>query len=92
MAVMISLTCVLSDERARFDRIWITLNGWPSGQAGFVRRLEGETMKLVKQLLDSKGHDVLSIAPGASVLEAIRLMAEKGIGAPWNRGIVDRDG
>ena len=38
-------------------------------------------MKLVKQLLDSKGHDVLSIAPGASVLEAIRLMAEKGIGA-----------
>jgi len=38
-------------------------------------------MKLVKQLLDSKGHDVLSIAPSASVLDAIKLMAEKGVGA-----------
>jgi CBS domain-containing protein len=38
-------------------------------------------MKLVKHLLDSKGHDVLSIAPGDSVLDAIKLMAEKGIGA-----------
>ncbi len=38
-------------------------------------------MKLVNQLLDSKGHDILSIAPSASVLDAIRLMAEKGVGA-----------
>ncbi len=38
-------------------------------------------MKLVNQLLDSKGHDVLSIAPSASVLDAIKLMAEKGVGA-----------
>ena len=38
-------------------------------------------MKLVKHILDSKGHDVLSIAPTASVLDAIKLMAEKGIGA-----------
>ena len=38
-------------------------------------------MKLVKQLLDSKGHDVLSVPPSASVLDAIKLMAEKGIGA-----------
>ncbi len=38
-------------------------------------------MKLVKHLLDSKGHDVLSISPAASVLDAIKLMAEKGIGA-----------
>jgi len=38
-------------------------------------------MKLVKQLLDAKGHDVLSIGPDASVLDAIRLMAEKGVGA-----------
>ena len=38
-------------------------------------------MKLVNQLLDSKGHDVLSIAPSASVLDAIRLMADKGVGA-----------
>lgn len=38
-------------------------------------------MKLVKHILDSKGYDVLSIDPAASVLDAIKLMAEKGIGA-----------
>ena len=38
-------------------------------------------MKLVSHLLDSKGREVVSIVPDASVLEAIRLMAEKGIGA-----------
>jgi CBS domain-containing protein len=38
-------------------------------------------MKLVKHLLDSKGHTVLSITPDATVLEAIRMMAEKSIGA-----------
>lgn len=38
-------------------------------------------MKLVCHLLDSKGHDVVSIAPDASVLDAIRLMSDKGIGA-----------
>lgn len=38
-------------------------------------------MKRVRHLLDAKGRDVLSIAPDASVLDAIRLMAEKGIGA-----------
>ena len=38
-------------------------------------------MKLVNQLLDSKGHDILWITPSASVLDAIKLMAEKGVGA-----------
>jgi CBS domain-containing protein len=38
-------------------------------------------MKRVDQLLHAKGHEVLSISPDASVLEAISLMAEKGIGA-----------
>lgn len=38
-------------------------------------------MKLVKHLLDAKGRDVLSIAPGATVLDAVKLMAEKGVGA-----------
>jgi len=38
-------------------------------------------MKLVKQLLDGKGHDILSISPDASVLDAIKVMAEKGVGA-----------
>jgi CBS domain-containing protein len=38
-------------------------------------------MKLVKQLLDAKGYGVLAISPDASVLDAIKLMAEKSIGA-----------
>jgi CBS domain-containing protein len=38
-------------------------------------------MKLVKHLLGSKGREVLSIAPNASVLDAIKLMAEKSVGA-----------
>ncbi|HPF74345.1 MAG: CBS domain-containing protein [Rhodanobacteraceae bacterium] len=38
-------------------------------------------MRTVKQLLDEKGHDVVSVAPDASVIDALRLMAEHGIGA-----------
>jgi CBS domain-containing protein len=38
-------------------------------------------MKRVRHLLDVKGRHILSIAPDASVLDAIRLMAERGIGA-----------
>lgn len=38
-------------------------------------------MKLVKHLLDAKGRHVISIAPDASVRDAIKRMAEKGIGA-----------
>ncbi len=38
-------------------------------------------MKLVRNLLDAKGHDVLSIAPEATVLDAVKLMAEKSVGA-----------
>src|SRR5579864_6445809 len=38
-------------------------------------------MTTVARLLDSKGHDVWSIAPDASVYEAIELMAAKNIGA-----------
>lgn len=38
-------------------------------------------MKLVQHLLAAKGGHVISIAPDASVLDAIRLMAKEGIGA-----------
>lgn len=38
-------------------------------------------MKLVKHLLDAKGREVLSIGPDATVLDAVKLMAEKGVGA-----------
>jgi CBS domain-containing protein len=38
-------------------------------------------MKLVKHLLETKGDEIWSIEPDASVLDAIKVMAEKGIGA-----------
>lgn len=38
-------------------------------------------MLQVKHLLDDKGHNILSIAPNAPVIEAITLMAAKGVGA-----------
>ena len=38
-------------------------------------------MKLVQHLLAAKGSQVISIAPDASVFDAIKLMAEKGIGS-----------
>ena len=38
-------------------------------------------MKLVKHLLDNKGRDVISIRSDASVLDAIKLMAERAVGS-----------
>jgi len=35
----------------------------------------------VRQLLDRKGRQIFSVAPGAAVLDAIRLMAERHVGA-----------
>ena len=36
---------------------------------------------LVRELLDAKGHDVYTISPDAKVYDALKLMAEKEIGA-----------
>ena len=38
-------------------------------------------MKLIKHLLDSKGRDIISVTADTSVLDAITLMAERGIGS-----------
>jgi len=38
-------------------------------------------MKLVKHLLDAKGRNVISIAPDASVFDAIKVMADESIGS-----------
>ena len=35
----------------------------------------------VKELLDQKGHDVYSVSPDTTVFDALKLMAEKEIGA-----------
>jgi len=41
----------------------------------------GVNVKLVKHLLDRKGRHIISVKPDDSVLDAIRVMAEKNIGA-----------
>jgi CBS domain-containing protein len=38
-------------------------------------------MTTVRQLLEVKGHDVWSTGPDSSVYDALRMMADKGIGA-----------
>ncbi len=38
-------------------------------------------MKYVKQILDSKGHDVWFINPESTVFDAIKLMADREVGA-----------
>ncbi len=38
-------------------------------------------MKTIKRLLEAKGYDVWSITPDASVYEAIKLMADRNVGA-----------
>lgn len=38
-------------------------------------------MKLVQHILDAKGRSLISIAPDDTVLDAVKLMAEKGIGS-----------
>ncbi|MBT8092371.1 MAG: CBS domain-containing protein [Gammaproteobacteria bacterium] len=38
-------------------------------------------MKLVKHLLDRKGREIISIQSDASVLDAIRLMADRAVGS-----------
>ena len=38
-------------------------------------------LESVKQILDRKGHDVLRIAPDATVYEALQIMAENNVGA-----------
>jgi CBS domain-containing protein len=53
---------------------------WDSGH--FRQAIqEGDNMKLVKHLLDRKGREIISITGEASVLDAIRMMADRSIGS-----------
>ena len=38
-------------------------------------------MKTVAQILDSKGHDVWAVDPGDTVLDSLKMMADKRVGA-----------
>ena len=42
-------------------------------------------MKTVEQMLEGKGRRLLSVAPGATVYEALKLMAEHEVGALGHR-------
>jgi len=48
---------------------------------GSVSEEGGGGMKTVKEILEAKSHKLLSISPQASVLDALKLMAERDIGA-----------
>jgi CBS domain-containing protein len=52
-------------------------NCWPLPAAAE----ENGTMTTVRDLLNSKGHDVYTIAPDASVYDALQLMADRNVGA-----------
>ena len=38
-------------------------------------------MKIIKEILDNKGHQIHSVAPTSTVYEALQKMAQEGIGA-----------
>lgn len=38
-------------------------------------------MKTIKEILDAKGHDIATIGPEETVLDALKLMADKELGA-----------
>jgi len=38
-------------------------------------------MKIIKEILDSKGYQIHSVAPTSTVYEALQKMAQEGIGA-----------
>jgi CBS domain-containing protein len=45
-------------------------------------RFGGSTqMRIVKEILDTKGRDVWSVAPTHTVFEAVQLLSDKGVGA-----------
>lgn len=58
----------------------ILLN-WIPSRSPVPASQEGKVMKTVKQLLQAKGGSVLSVAPGTRVFDALKLMAEKNVGA-----------
>ncbi|MEO0616287.1 MAG: CBS domain-containing protein [Pseudomonadota bacterium] len=38
-------------------------------------------MTIARDILDDKGHDVFAVSPNDTVLDALRLLADKGVGA-----------
>ena len=62
----------------------VTHSGYNSGSGPTMGLLAAKRvleMKTVRSLLQAKGHAVWSITPDASVYEALKLMADKNVGA-----------
>src|SRR5437667_953755 len=72
-------------SRRRRSAIAPTAHALGTGRDGPAARLMavsgGRIMKTVAQLLRTKGHGVLSVSPELSVFEALKVMAEKNVGA-----------
>ncbi len=51
------------------------------GKNNKASRRKEERIMRVKKLLDKKGHDVFCVSPDTTVYDALKLMAEKEIGA-----------
>jgi CBS domain-containing protein len=67
------------------------LGGRPVGRPSVTERRvrqEDGTMRTVRDLLNAKGRQVHAIAPEASVFDALKLMADRNIGAVL---VVDRE-
>ena len=75
--------------RQRVQDLQIELLAGIDGQPNLINRLKllrqglpgSQEMKTVHQILETKGYEVWSIAPDASVFDAINLMADKSVGA-----------
>jgi CBS domain-containing protein len=60
-------------ERTTARRRWILALGYEAAH--------GPVMTAVRHILDQKGHQVWSVHPGDTVYDAIKLMADKDVGA-----------
>ena len=98
MVLAISRTTTSSSDR-RASKSWLEHTGKPPGTSRgkltkrpgleILRGNKENTMDTVKEVLAAKGGSVFSVRPGATVFEALEVMADKGVGAVL---VVDESG
>lgn len=71
----------MGDAAAVLMACWAVISDVQLTHHSTVDVNEEGSMKTVKDILDSKGHQVWSIAPDATVYEALKRMGEKEVGA-----------
>src|SRR6201993_3850205 len=60
---------------------WLSYSRWKSARSFWRAGLIREATMTVRAILDTKGHNVESIQPGAKLADAVKLLGEKKIGA-----------